>query len=122
VVVGLALFGRISLDAAMVVWVSRLLVATPADMVLLRRASGIGLRRQLAAAAPAFFLAAAMAAIVTAVGALLSELPIAGRLAAMIATGAAAYLLLVVIFRRALVERVLDLLAATLRRPPARLD
>jgi PST family polysaccharide transporter len=118
VIAGLALFGRISLDAAMAVWVSRLILSTPVDMILLRRASRIGLRRQIEGAAPAFLLALAMAAVVMVVRMLLPDLPLAARLAAMVAAGAAAYLLLLVTFRRALVARVLGLVAATLRRAP----
>jgi PST family polysaccharide transporter len=115
VVAGLALVGGISLDAAMAVWTFRLLLRTPADMALLRRASGIGLWRQLAGAAPPLLLALAMAAIVLAVRALLPALPLAVGLAALVAAGVAAYLLLLAIFRRALVWQVLGLAAAAFR-------
>jgi O-antigen/teichoic acid export membrane protein len=120
--VGLAWLGGSSLAAAMTVWTLRLLVAIPVDMLMLSRASGIGPWQQIKGALPNLVLVLAMAAAVLGVKTLANDLPQIVRLLVMVASGAVSYSLLLVTFRRALVQRVKDLAMVSLqsmRRGPA---
>jgi PST family polysaccharide transporter len=119
ILAGLALVGERSADWAMAVWAARLLVSAPLDSAMLWRASGISPWRQVRGALPIFAIVLAMAAAVLGVRAALIDLPIALRLPAMVATGAAVYALLLWTLRRAVVERALGLAAASLRRRTA---
>jgi PST family polysaccharide transporter len=119
IVAGLALVGWRSADWAMAVWTLRLLVSTPLDMAMLKRASGIGQWRQIRGAVPVLAIALAMAAVVLAVKLVALDLPVALRLPAMVAAGVASYALLLWSFRRALVERTIGLALASLRSKTA---
>jgi PST family polysaccharide transporter len=112
-------FGRLSPEWAIAIWTARALVATPIDMAMLKRASGIPPWRQIKPALAPLGLSLAMALVVLAVGAATAGLPVALRLPAMVASGAATYPLLLWLFRRPLVDRVLGLAAATFRRRAA---
>jgi O-antigen/teichoic acid export membrane protein len=120
--VGLAWLGGSSLAAAMTVWTLRLVFAIPVDMLMLSRASGIGPWQQIKGALPNVALVLAMAAAVLGVKTLVNDLPQIVRLLVMVASGAVSYSLLLVTFRRALVQRVKDLAMVSLqsmRRGPA---
>jgi PST family polysaccharide transporter len=118
VAVGLVTIGRLSSDWAMAVWAARL-VTLPIDMLMLHRASGIPPWRQIRGAMPILGIALAMAAVVLAVKLAGLGLPVALRLPAMVATGIATYALLLWSLRRALVERTIGLVLATLRQRAA---
>jgi O-antigen/teichoic acid export membrane protein len=112
---GLACFGRISLTAAMMVWALRLVITMPLDMLMLSRASGISPWQQIKGALPSVPLVLAMAAVVLGVQVLASDLPQLVRLLVMVASGVVSYLLLLITFRRALVQRVSGLVRVSLR-------
>ncbi|MDB5410624.1 MAG: hypothetical protein JWL84_5536 [Rhodospirillales bacterium] len=115
VAIGLPWFGRVSLAAAMTVWTLRLVVSMPIDLLMLSRASGIGVWRQIKGAAVNLALAFAMAVVVLGVKALAGDLPEVVRLVVMVACGAASYGLLVLAFRRPILEKATALAMMSFR-------
>jgi len=104
--VAMLVFGRYGPAYAMAVWVSRLLIGTPIDVWLLRRATGMGLTQQLAGTLHPLIAATGMAVLVIAVGqAQLQSLPALTRLFADGAIGIASYLCLMLLIERPLMRQ-----------------
>jgi PST family polysaccharide transporter len=106
--VAMLLFGRSSLDNALLVWVSRFALVLPIGMSLLKAVSGIGFGSQARGALVPGLSAAGMAALVIlAKRAGLDALPAAARLVPIALIGATAYCALVWILDRALLQQFL---------------
>jgi len=109
----------ISLAHAVGIWALRLVIGTPVDVAVLARASGIGAWRQVRSALPALAMSLAMAGVVLLVGHALGDMPLELRLAAMVASGAASYAVLVLLLRRALIAEAARLAVSGVRRRAA---
>lgn len=117
VVIGMLLVGRFSLEAAAVVWASRLLLGLVIDLLMLQRVTGINPAAQLAGAARPALAAAAMAAIVYA--AKLYPLAAYGptlRLAMMVSLGVVTYTAILWLINRQLVRELLAFARQTFAR------
>jgi PST family polysaccharide transporter len=110
------LFGRHSVDHAMLVWASRLAVSVPVDMWVQRRMSGLSLTRQLHGTLVPAIAALVMAAGVLLVKRLTGDWPAALRLLAMITSGAAAYASLALIANRELARQLTALIGTSIQR------
>jgi hypothetical protein len=100
------------------VWVSRLLIGTPIDILFLKRATGLGLRQQFAGTLHPLIAAAGMAALVLAVGqGPLQSLPAITRLFVEGSVGVAGYVGLMLLIERPLTRQFFSFVrqAATLR-------
>jgi O-antigen/teichoic acid export membrane protein len=99
-------FGRYAPVYAMAVWVSRLVVGTPIDIWLLKRATGMGVMQQFAGILHPLIAAAAMAVLVVAVGqGQLQTLPATTRLFLEGAIGIASYLCFMLLMERTLTRQ-----------------
>ncbi|MBS0419370.1 MAG: lipopolysaccharide biosynthesis protein [Proteobacteria bacterium] len=117
-VLGMALFGKYGAAYAMALWVSRVLVTTPIDAWLLRRATGMKLGQQFAGTLDPLIASIAMVIVVMVIGqGPLQGLPVIARLSVEIAVGVACYLSFMLLFERTLTKQLFSFLrqAATLR-------
>ena len=108
VLVGMLLFGRHSLEAAALVWASRLILGLGIDLYLLKRVTGMSAALQLSGAARPALAAVAMMATVYAVKLyLLASFEPAFRLALMVGIGAVTYVGILWLLNRSLVLEIL---------------
>jgi len=99
-------FGKYAPVYAMAVWVSRLVVGTPIDIWLLKRATGMAVMQQFAGILHPLIAAAAMAVLVVAVGqGQLQTLPAMTRLFLEGAIGIASYLCFMLLMERTLTKQ-----------------
>lgn len=107
VVIGMLLIGRESYFWATAIWVARLVVSTPVEMIMLKRATGLGLREQMRGLPVLLVctLGMALAALAVKYG-LAADWPILARLVLMSAVGALVYLALLWLADRTLVRRI----------------
>jgi O-antigen/teichoic acid export membrane protein len=119
VVIGMLLFGRASLWWAAVAWAGRVMVSTPVDMFILRRATGLRLVDQWRGVPGLLLCALGMGATVLGLQHMLSAWPAAQRLPAMIATGMVVYPALLWVVDRALMRRVGRFVGDVVRRKTA---
>lgn len=110
VVFGMLFIGRASFHWAIVIWVARLAVSIPVDMVMLKRATRLGLRDQIRGLPVLLLCTAGMSLAVLAVKYWLAlAWPISARLTLMVGVGALVYPVLLWLIDPALVRRVLVL-------------
>lgn len=117
-VVAMLVFGRYGPAYAMAVWASRLLIGTPIDIWLFKRATGMGLGQQFAGTLHPLIAATAMAMLVIGFGqAQLQGVPALTRLFTEAAMGVASYLCLILLIERPLMKQFFGFLrqAAALR-------
>jgi len=104
--VGMLAFGRYGPAYAMAVWVSRVLIGTPVDVWLLKRATGMGPTQQLAGTLQPLIASTGMAVLVIAAGqAQLQSLPAVTRLFVEGALGIASYIGLMLLIERPLMKQ-----------------
>ena len=108
VVVGMLLFGRFSLEAAALVWASRLVLGLSIDLWLLKRVTGMSAALQLSGAArPALAAVAMMAMVYGAKLYMFADFEPAFRLALMVIIGAVSYVGILWLLNRSLVLEIL---------------
>lgn len=108
VIAGMLLFGYGGLAVALVVWAARLIVSTPVDLMMLRRATGLAFHAHLGGTLRVALATLAMiGGLLGLRAALLDALDPVVLLALMVSSGGAAYVLLLWLFDRKLVGGVL---------------
>jgi PST family polysaccharide transporter len=109
--IAMLVFGRYAPAYAMAVWVSRLLVGTPLDIWLLKRATGMTVTQQFAGTLQPLIAAAGMAVLVVAVGqGQLQGLPPMTRLFIEGSIGLTSYLCLMLLMERTLTKQFFSFL------------
>ena len=107
IVAGMWLIGRESYIWACVIWASRILLSTPVDMLMLKRATGLSMHDQLRGLPVLLLCAIGMALAVLAVKYGLSPgWSLAAKLSLMVVVGALVYPALLWIADRGLVRRI----------------
>ena len=108
-------FGRHSLTAAMLAWVTRFAIGLPLDLWFLRRYSGMHVVDQLRGAAAPALAGVIMAGSVAAMGGVLVSAPPVLRLVCGIVSGAVIYAAVLWIVGRSLLLRLFEVFAQALR-------
>lgn len=109
--IAMLVVGRYGPVYAMAVWVSRLLVGTPIDIWLLKRATGMAPTQQFAGTVQPLIAAAGMAALVVGVGqGQLQGLPAMTRLFVEGSIGITAYVCLMLLMERTLTKQFFSFL------------
>lgn len=107
IVAGMWLIGRESYIWACVIWASRILLSTPVDMLMLKRATGLSMHDQIRGLPMLLLCAIGMALAVLAVKyGLVPGWPLAAKLSLMVVVGALVYPALLWIADRGLVRRI----------------